>query len=298
VAAVVKLIRHAPRASLEEFFTAQSCPLSERLRDIAPEAEYAGLLIKAVDELSDEAHAQLTVNAERVTEMADEVGQTALLAVVQAREIVEGLENPCARSLWAFLNEPVSFRRAEEIRYTDQHREGRSWSGYAAPKRLMPATGETALDTFKAKALGLFGSTEGHCEIYRRTRPSLDTGDSELFQLTLYRDDLPDTYFAFEGGHLVRRHRRPVVEVLVTYEPAARLIAVADPVRRRHPKRSRRCGRRACVLSCSPATIAPRPRRWRANRRPAVSDGWCRMDIGGSSKDANWNGRGETRPSS
>ena len=61
---VVKLIRNAPRA--------QSCPLGERLRGVALEADCAGPLIKAVDELSDEEHAQLTVKAERVSEMADE----------------------------------------------------------------------------------------------------------------------------------------------------------------------------------------------------------------------------------
>ena len=238
-AAVVKLIRNAPRASLEAFFTAQSCPLGERLRGIAPEADYARPLIKAVDELSDEEHAQLTVNAERVTEMADEVGQTALLAVVQARRLIERLEGACARSLWAFLNEPASFRRAEEIRYTDRHREGRMWSGYAAPKRLTPATGEVALAAFKAAALRLFGSLEGHCEIYRRSRPNLDARDSELFQLTLYRDDLPDTYFAFESGRLVRRHRRPVVEVSVTYEPAMGVIEVVSPDRKKRDELAR-----------------------------------------------------------
>ena len=103
--------------------------------------------------------------------MADEVGQAALLAAVQDRLVVDALENSYARSLWVFLNEPVSFRRAEEVRYTDQQREGRSWSGYAAPKRLVPAASEAALDAFKAAALKLFGSLEGHCEIYRRSRP-------------------------------------------------------------------------------------------------------------------------------
>ena len=100
MSAVVKFIRHAPRASLEEFFAAQSCPLGERLRGIAPEVDYAGPLIKAVDELSDEEHAQLTVNAQRVTEMADEVGQTALLAVVQKRLPRRiSRERICAQSL-------------------------------------------------------------------------------------------------------------------------------------------------------------------------------------------------------
>ena len=214
--AVVKLIRHAPRASLEEFFTAQGCPLSEQLRGIEPELDHVGPLIKAVEELSDEEHARLTVNAERVTEMADEAGQTALLAVVQARRLVGGLEGACARSLWAFLNasQPPSAAPRKSATPTGTARGG---CGAATRHRSgSPATGEVALAAFKAAALGLFGSLEGHCEIYRRTRPSCDAADSELFQLTLYRDDLPVTYFELEGGHLVRRHRRPVVEVSVT----------------------------------------------------------------------------------
>jgi hypothetical protein len=231
--AVVKLIRHAPRAGLEAFLAAQDCPLGEQLRGIGADVDHVAPLLKAVDELSDEEHARLTVNAERVTGLADEAGQTALLAVVRDRQLVEGLEGACARSLWAFLNEPASFRRAEEVRHTDRHREGRMWSGYAAPKGLAPATSEATLAAFKARAIELFGSLEGHCEIYRRTRPSFDAPDAELFQLTLYRDDLPDSFFVFEAGRLVRRHRRPVVEVSVTYEPATGVIEVVSPDRKK-----------------------------------------------------------------
>src|SRR5262245_57363188 len=108
--AVVKLIRNAPRPSLEAFFAAQRCPLGDRLSPIGPEEDYAGPVIKAVDELDDLEHARLTDNADRVTQMAAEVGQSALLGVVQDRLLVEELENAYARSLWVFLNEPDSFR--------------------------------------------------------------------------------------------------------------------------------------------------------------------------------------------
>jgi hypothetical protein len=63
----------------------------------------------AVDELSEEEHARLTDNADRITLIATEVGQSALLSVVQGRLLVEELENAYARSLWIFLNEPDSF---------------------------------------------------------------------------------------------------------------------------------------------------------------------------------------------
>jgi hypothetical protein len=228
MAAIAKLIRNAPRDTLGAFLDAQECPLGERLRSFGPQDDYAGPLLKAVDELSDEDHARLTVNAERITEMATEAGQTALLSVVEDRLLVMELENPYDRSLWVFLNEPQSFRRAEEIRYTDERRHGRMWSGYAGPKKIKPETSPGAIEAFRSTTLKLVGSLGAYCEIYRRTRPNLDEQDSELYQLTLYYDDLPDTYLEFEEQRLVRRHRRPVVEASVTYEPATGVIEVVS----------------------------------------------------------------------
>ena len=224
--AIPKLVRNAPRERLQEFLDAQECPLRERLRSFGPEDDYAGPLLKAVDELSDEDHARLTVNAERIDQMTTEAGRTALLSVVDERLLVMELENDHDRSLWVFLNEPQSFRRAEETRYTDERRHGRMWSGYAGPTKINPDIG--ALPAFRTKALKLVGSLGAYCEIYRRTRPNFDKPDSELYQLTLYYDDLPDTYLEFEEERLVRRHRRPVVEASITYEPAAGVIEVVS----------------------------------------------------------------------
>jgi hypothetical protein len=228
MAAVAKLIRNAPRDALGAFLDAQQCPLGEQLRSFGPEDDYAGPLLKAVDDLSDEDHARLTVNAERADQMTTEAGQTALLSVADDRLLVMELENPYDRGLWMFLNEPHSFRRAEEIRYTDERRHGRMWSGYVGPKKIKPDTSPGALEAFRSAALKVVGSLGAYCEIYRRTRPNFDAPDSELYQLTLYYDDLPDTYLEFEEQRLVRRHRRPVVEASVTYEPATGVIEVVS----------------------------------------------------------------------
>jgi hypothetical protein len=228
MAAIAKLIRNAPRETLEAFLDAQQPSLGEQLRSFGPHDDYAGPLLKAVEELSDEDHARLTVNAERVDQMATDAGQTALLSVVEDRLLVVELENDYDRSLWAFLNETHSFRRAEEIRYTDERRHGRMWSGYAGPKQVEPDISPRGLDAFRTEALKLVGSLGAYCEIYRRTRPNFGRRDSELYQLTLYYDDLPDTYLEFEEQRLVRRHRRPVVEASVSYEPATGVIEVVS----------------------------------------------------------------------
>jgi hypothetical protein len=226
MAAIAKLIRNAPRDSLGAFLDAQECPLGERLRSFGPEDDYAGPLLRAVDELSDEEHARLTANADRVVGMTDEFGQTALLSVVEDLLLVEELENAHDRSLWVFLNEPDSFRRAEEIRYTDQRRQGRMWSGYEGPQEITPDTTAEALAAFEGPARKLCSSIDAFCEMYRRCRPNFGAPDSELYQLTLYHDTRPDTYLQFEGERLVRRHRRPVVEASITYEPAGGVIEV------------------------------------------------------------------------
>ena len=186
-------------------------------------------LAQGVDELSDEEHARLTDDADRVTRMATEAGQGALLSVVQDRLLVEELENTEARALWTFLNEPefVPARRADLL-----HR--RASLRRPDVERLRGAEGPRTrchrwdYYSFAQAARKLFGSLKAHCEIYRRTRPNFDQPDSELHQLTSYHDDLPDTYLEFEleQERPVRRHRRPVVEVSITYQPATGVIEV------------------------------------------------------------------------
>ena len=135
--AVAKLIRNVSRDLLEAFFEAQKCPLGALLSSFGPDDDYVGPLLKALDQLGDEDHARLTDDADRITRMATEAGQCALLSVVQDRLLVEELENADSRSVWVFLYESDSFQHGEQVCYSDGHRYGaRMWSGYEGPKEL------------------------------------------------------------------------------------------------------------------------------------------------------------------
>jgi hypothetical protein len=90
---------------------------------------------------SDEANRGRVVReAERIGAMADDAGQTAIYSIVDDHLILETMENGHARAMHLFLNDPDAFRRAEESRYTDEHRRGRKWEGYeGAPQVDSPA---------------------------------------------------------------------------------------------------------------------------------------------------------------
>jgi hypothetical protein len=60
--------------------------------------------------------------------MAEEVGQTAIYAVVSDRQVLDGLHNAHDRALWLFLKDPAAFQHAEEARYA-----GRACPGHRGP---------------------------------------------------------------------------------------------------------------------------------------------------------------------
>ena len=165
-------------------------------------------------------------DAERVSGLADDAGQTALYSVVENRETLDALANGHARALWMFLNAPVLFRRAEEVRYTDERRRGRSWDGFISPPNLDIRRDPASLDAFKASLRAHFGSNNVHVDIFDRCRPTFDGEDSEVVQIAIYREGLPDDFLAFDGATLVRRARRPVYEAALTHEQATGVIEV------------------------------------------------------------------------
>lgn len=126
-----------------------------------------------------------------------------------------------------FLNEPIRFRHAEEVRYTDERRRGRSWDGFIGEPHLDLRRDEASLDSFKAALRERFASNNIHIDIFGRYRPTFDGEDCELVQIAIYREGLLDDFLAFDdGGALVRRARRPVFEAAMTYEPATGVIEV------------------------------------------------------------------------
>ena len=209
MASVTSFIRNMPASSLQAYFDHTGIELPSPVDWEAAEPDVARGVLGAVDEMSDEARARVINDSDRVSGLADDAGQTALYSVVDDRSVLDDLANGHARALWMFLNEPVRFRHAEEVRYTDERRRGRSWDGFIGTPNLDLRRDEVALEAFKVTPRERFSSNNVHVDIFERCRPTFDGEDCELVRIAVYREGLLDDFLAFdEGGALVHRARR------------------------------------------------------------------------------------------
>lgn len=228
---IAHFIRNTPADSLRSYFEAGGFSLPFAVNWNAAEAEIVKPLLRAVDAMSYVDRARVLLDADRITAMADEVGQTAILGLVSDRAIIEALRNGHERALWLFLNNRVAFQRAEEARYSDERRQGRMWDGFVIPPGLRIDETPGSIAALKSAVGKQFGSPNVAIDLFHRTRPIFDDGDSDLVQMTIYRDGAADDFLEFENGALVRRPRRPVYEAALTYEPATGVVEVVAPDR-------------------------------------------------------------------
>ncbi len=228
---VVRLIRHVPEALLERLLVSVAVEPGGVL-----ETELGGRariheLTDRLAGLDDEPLGALVADAERILEMTDELGQESLFSCAFDQDLLSQQESAEARSLWLFLNEPASFRRAEEIRYADNYRNGRMWDGFVGPKDAVVSGDPTRHQAFRDRVRSWFRSGQVKVEMFERTRPNLEEKDSHLIQLAVYREGLPESFLEFKEGDLRQRHRRPVFELVLTYEADTGVIEVVAPNR-------------------------------------------------------------------
>lgn len=225
---IKRFIRKTPIKSLRRYFEHLDADVANQIDWEAGEAEIIRSAFQVVEEMDEPTSARLRSETERLNGMADEAGQTALYSVIGDRSSLDGLANGHERALWLFLDQQALFRRAEEVRYTDERRRGRNWDGFVGAPGLDLKRDDAAMDAFKAALRERFASQNIHIDVFERVRPSFDGADSNLVQLTIYREGLADQEFAFEEGELVQRAHHPVIEAAMTYETATGVIEVVS----------------------------------------------------------------------
>ncbi len=183
-------------------------------------------IAQLVDEADQSQRARILQNIGRICAMADEAGQAALLSVVKDRVRLEKMESGHARCSWTFLRDQESFRRAEEARYTDEHRRGRRWYGVIAKAGLSLSQSPEALERFKQAIIEELRSNDVQVDIFERERASFDEKTFRVTQLTVYRDGLPQDVPEFVNGALCWQSRKPVYEAALTYESDTGVIEV------------------------------------------------------------------------
>jgi hypothetical protein len=168
------------------------------------------------------------IDFERANEMADEVGQNALLGSVTNRIAIlgafDGMGSPQERALWMFYTDRTAFERAEDARYIDYGRQSRIWDGFVIPR-------DCAIDRSDDSKLAFANAIREHVEprdgsgrtvkieIFDRGRIDGDDLDP-LVQVMAYLEGMAVSTLTFdESGELVRRLQRPAVEVAFAYSP-------------------------------------------------------------------------------
>jgi len=224
---VAKFIRNTSAASLRVYFERVGIDVPINFDWDGPEPEVVRPLLRVVTEMEETALARMVNDTERVTNMVDEAGQTALYSVIEDRTQLDDLGNTHDRALWMFLNDPTGFLRAEEVRFTDERRRGRMWDGFIGTPNVALQRDTVAVAAFEKAVRERFTSNNVHIDIFDRHRPIFEGEDCALIQIVVYREGLPDDDLAFdEHGKLTRRARRPVFEAAMTYEPETGVIEV------------------------------------------------------------------------
>lgn len=219
--ALSALLRKTPGEALREYFDRPEIGLPTEFDWTVPDMQLPGPLLSAIEEMSRVQRDRVLNDAERVTALADEPGQAALYSVAEEPAFLDNLANAHARSMWMFINAQDGFRHAEEVRFTEDRRRGRMWTGYMTEAGHVVSRDAATRNAFVSAVKEFSGASNAHVDIFDRVRTTHEGDECDLVQVTIYREGRSDDLLRFDDrGTLVRQAYRPVFEAAVTYEPA------------------------------------------------------------------------------
>jgi hypothetical protein len=206
--------------------------LEQRGLAVPPSFDWSGrqrdrarLLQAIIDAADDDLRGKIFDDAQRVLEMASEGGINALISIGAMTDELLDLENDVTRMLLLLLDHPATFEAAEHVRYADDKRLGRTWSGYVGPKQLAVERSDASITAFEGAVRDAFETPLAEIDVCERSRPRANQ-PAQLIQATVFSEGRPNTRRAFVEGQLDRVPDRPVIESVVTYEPDSGVIEV------------------------------------------------------------------------
>jgi hypothetical protein len=199
--------------------------------DVSSE-DFSQAFLKAIDDLSEQERIQLLADIDRISDMTDEVGQAALMALAAWRDRLVTIDGAHRRAHWLYVQSRDAFRQAEEIRYADENQNAqRLWDGFVGPRLLELKNDPLIVDQFKEALRGLLGAGRVYVEIFGRIRSRSGEPDREIKQITVYSEDVPVDEVVFTAVGVKNLARKPVRETAITYEPGSGTIEVVGRVK-------------------------------------------------------------------
>ena len=229
MAAFSTFLRNSPRHLLQRVFAQVDATHAADLDWSAPRAAFVRMAVEKTGAWEADLRARIYRMADRISEMTDEVGQTALRNVAADKSTFDQFPSGYERTISMFLDDTERFRRAEEVRFTDLHRIPRVWTAFAGEAGKDVLSDEATINTFKNDIRIAMDSQQVHIDIFSRTRQILDAEPDNLVQLSIYREGIPDEVDVFINGELSRRPHRPVIEAAITYDKQTGVTELVGP---------------------------------------------------------------------
>lgn len=214
-----------PPAQLERLLDRCAVPLPPDFTWASPPPKRADTLELAVNSLEPDARQRFLHEVDRIKGLTGDAGDSALYGVADP-ELLDEQPSSWARSMAVYLADEALFRRAEEVRYTDNRRFGRYWEGFVGQPGLDLLREGSAIAALEHDLKQHFGCRNILIEIFDRSRPSVGGETDSLIQVTVYREGRLNELPAFVDGELGVISHRPVLEAALTYQPKTGAIEV------------------------------------------------------------------------
>jgi hypothetical protein len=220
-------VRRTPAPFLAEHLVRTGVASSDKINCSGPRKDILAHVTRLIDDADEPSRHKCLNEADRISAMADEAGQTALFEFCENPDQLGSLKNGYARAAWMHAHETKAFQRAEEARFTDEHRRGRQWEGYVGQPGLAVSTAADTVERFKTGIREALGSQNVHVDIFDRQRTSFSGNKYSIVQITVYREGRTDEFLEFsDSGKLGRKSRKLVYEASLTYEADTGVIEV------------------------------------------------------------------------
>lgn len=192
-----------------------------------PGLKFANAMTKAIDVMASGSQTEAVAATERLTALADEVGDLAMSSCwpdVSDQPELAGIQD---RAIWLFINHPDNFRRAEEACFIDGRRRSSRFDARVLSDGLEVLRCDESRTAFQNALKGIIPDGRVLADIFERNRRGFGGTQYRVVQVTVYAEQRLHTSLEFQEEVLKNVSRRPVLSAALTYEPATGTLEVA-----------------------------------------------------------------------
>ncbi len=233
---IKKFIRYIPEENLKTFLLDYGLNLPKNFKWQNNHENYCLLLLNSICSANDNQKPLLLSIIERVHDMADDLGQAALKAVIGYNSDFLNLKSEYDRCLWALINHAEKFEQAEYYASLDQKRKSKPWSAYEGPVERKIRKSTKYIAEFKKLILQhLDIGKKIKVEFFEIIETNHRNKETKVFHLTTFYDGLQKSVSTFDKEKIVTKYISPVSEFNISYEPESGIIEVASDHRDNRP---------------------------------------------------------------